>query len=293
MSSKAQREAGMTADYGTTPGQLGAMKEGSVESVVSSPPYASLGADTKGHGIVGAKGSIGRGCKADQATYGESAGQLGAMREGSVESVVSSPPYAGCPIQAGGDNIKRGRERLRETGEWSGDLTDGQCKSYGDAPGQLARMPEGAAVMSSPPFEDQNACNDPKYREGRRSSGEPLHGEYGTSDGQLGVDSGETFWSAAHQIVSECYRAIRPGSHAIWVTKAFVRKGKRVDFPGQWRDLCESVGFRTVHEHEAWFCHWDYKQEKLVWRKSFFRRLAESKGSPVIDWETILCMEKA
>jgi hypothetical protein len=26
--------------------------------------------------------------------------------------------------------------------------------------------------------------------------------------------------------------------------------------------------------------------------KSFFRRLAEKKGSPKIDWETIWCMEK-
>ena len=27
-------------------------------------------------------------------------------------------------------------------------------------------------------------------------------------------------------------------------------------------------------------------------RKSFFRRLAESKGSPPIDWETVWCMKK-
>jgi hypothetical protein len=27
-------------------------------------------------------------------------------------------------------------------------------------------------------------------------------------------------------------------------------------------------------------------------RKSFFRRLAESKGSPPIDYETVLCMRK-
>lgn len=27
-------------------------------------------------------------------------------------------------------------------------------------------------------------------------------------------------------------------------------------------------------------------------RKSFFRRLAEKKGSPAIDWEIVLCLEK-
>ena len=27
-------------------------------------------------------------------------------------------------------------------------------------------------------------------------------------------------------------------------------------------------------------------------RKSFFRRLAEAKGSPAIDWEDVLCLTK-
>jgi hypothetical protein len=27
-------------------------------------------------------------------------------------------------------------------------------------------------------------------------------------------------------------------------------------------------------------------------RESFFRRLAEKKGSPRIDWESVLCMRK-
>lgn len=38
---------------------------------------------------------------------------------------------------------------------------------------------------------------------------------------------------------------------------------------------------------------WDglFKEDRKE-RKSFFRRLAEKKGSPRIDWEDILCMEK-
>jgi len=82
--------------------------------------------------------------------------------------------------------------------------------------------------------------------------------------------------------------------------KSFVRKKKRVDFPGQWRRLCESVGFVTVHQHRAWLVEDRGAQYGLdgalnrrqVERKSFFRRLAERKGSPRIDFEVVLCMVK-
>ena len=82
--------------------------------------------------------------------------------------------------------------------------------------------------------------------------------------------------------------------------KSFVRAGALVDFPGQWRQLCESDGFITLHEHHALLVrddgtqlamdgnHKSYRRE----RKSFFRRLSESKGSPRIDHETIYCMVK-
>ena len=88
------------------------------------------------------------------------------------------------------------------------------------------------------------------------------------------------------------------GGMAIWVVKAFVRKGRIVDFPGDWRRLCESQGFVTVCEHHAMLVK-ETKHNGLFEeitetkeRKSFFRRLAEKKGSPKIDYEVVLCSEK-
>jgi hypothetical protein len=79
----------------------------------------------------------------------------------------------------------------------------------------------------------------------------------------------------------------------VWVVKAFVRKGKRVDFPGQWQQLCESVGFETVHIHRAWLVEdrgsqydlFGKVQENKVERKSFFRRLHEFHASAKMYWE--------
>jgi len=123
---------------------------------------------------------------------------------------------------------------------------------------------------------------------------------YGATDGQIGETTGDDFWLAARQIVEQVYMALEPGGHACWVCKDFVKNKERVSFTDQWRQLCEAVGFVTVHEHRALLVRRLGKSQTLEGgtvehtkeSKSFFRRLAEKKGSPRIDWETVWCMEK-
>ena len=82
------------------------------------------------------------------------------------------------------------------------------------------------------------------------------------------------------------------------LVKHFVRNGKLVDFPGDWRRLCEHVGFELVQEVHASLVetttHRTLFGEKTTERarKSFFRRLAEKRGSPRIDYECVLFMRK-
>jgi len=122
---------------------------------------------------------------------------------------------------------------------------------------------------------------------------------YGTEQGQLGIERGETFWTAARQVVEQTYHVLTPGAHAIWVCKDFVRDKARVPFSHQWAQLCEACGFEWLHEHRAWVVE-DYgtqlgffeDQPIIKERKSFFRRLAEKNGSPRIDWESVLCFRR-
>lgn len=172
-----------------------------------------------------------------------------------VSLICSNPPYEGIEIIGGGQN-EVAKKEFERTGIWpKGDISK-------DSSGQSGK-------------------------------------NYVGSSGQLGNTKGDTFWSAAKIIVQQCYQILKPGGHAIWVLKAFVRNKKIVDFPGDWQRLCESVGFKTVcihhamlvkeTEHKTLFGHTEVKRKE---RKSFFRRLAESKGSPRIDFEVVLCMEK-
>lgn len=191
-------------------------------------------------------------------------------------------------------------------------------KVYGDSPGQLGAMSSGdfQAMIGSPPYEDSvhskghgidwSKADSASRGNRRRGEGckheETLQAQLAYSDNpdNMGSGSGDTFWSAARLVVEQVYDLLAPGGVAVWVVKDFVRDKKRVDFTGQWAQMCESMGFVLLHHHRAWLVEdrgsqrdlWGQVHTNTVERKSFFRRLAEKNGSPRIDWESVLCMRK-
>jgi hypothetical protein len=119
---------------------------------------------------------------------------------------------------------------------------------------------------------------------------------YGDDPNNVGKSSGETFWSASRLILEQLHQVIVPGGHAVFVTKRFVRDKKIVEFTDQWIQLCEAVGIRLVHRHKAMLVEnygtqggFETDKKIQIARKSFFRRLAEAKNSPAIDWEDVTC----
>jgi hypothetical protein len=249
--------------------------------------------------------------------YGTHPGNLGNMpaTERGLMGAVSSPPYAES-LQSQDKEFEDARQTNRGR-----DITGyghlGSLEIYGQTPGQLGAMKADGfeASVSSPPWENSLESKDEefirKYQADARAGITKGHGAtqeyldrvqswngYGESDGQLAGAS--DFWSAARVIVEQTYQVLAPGAHAVWVVKAFVKNKQRVDFPGQWQQLCEAVGFRMVHIHRAWLVEDRGTQvdlegnhhTKTVERKSFFRRLAENKGSPRIDYEVVICMVK-
>jgi len=194
--------------------------------------------------------------------YGVTSGNLGSMPAGDFSVSISSPPFR---QSTGGTGASSGIDAAVIKRHAAGNAG---AQAYGASRGQLANMREGNldAIINS----------------------------------QLLESSPEDFWSAARLIVEQTYLALAPGGHAVWVVKDFVKGGKIIPFCDQWRQLCEAVGFVTLHEHHALFTRHNGTSYKLEGgevehkksSKSFFRRVAESHGSPPIDYETIFCMEK-
>jgi len=313
-------------EYGHSDGQLGAMKftEAGLAGAVSSPPYAEtvMGANSKSidrqkqwetYRASGGGQSFDAFCHTQDLhsqDYGHSSGQLGAMKAtpaGLADAMVSSPPYAETPI-AGYDGSMG--DQWRETGKTPRQRSGGKLlnEQYGGtSPGQLGAMRATEsgldAAVSSPPFENGQPLANPAntYKVFEHIGSVQLGQDgYGKTDGNIGNSTGSDFWAASRTIVDQLYRVLAPGAHCVWVLKAFVKAGKIVPFPEQWQAMCEAAGFETVHVHHAMLVKTKGTQidmdgnshTKTIARKSFFRRLAESKGSPRIDYEIILCMVK-
>lgn len=249
------------------------------DQAVSSPPYAEARI-----GQESGQESCGRG---DQ--YGATPGQLGAMQASDFDIALSSPPFR---QQSGGAHIPHGME-ITDPGLIERHSAGNQAShGYGESDGQLANMQDGQfdQAVSSPPFE-KTVLHDggPVQQQG----GE-LHSDYGNSQGQLGNDAGDSFWLSARQIVDQVYLALRPGGHAVWVVKGFIKNKQYVDFPLQWQMLCEAAGFVTVHIHHALLTNHRGKSytleggsvEHKTEAKSFFRRNGEQKARAAKWWET-------
>lgn len=285
-----------------------------LQMAISSPPYiGSVNSGENGIDWDKAKrperwtGNRNRnGCQAAAShvmKYGEADGQLGAMKEGEHSLPITSPPYN--PPMSQDHNGSKGGTRGTTPSE------KGAFVKYGNSEGQLEGMSmEGFdAAISSPPFETSTQVNNTpgdmtqgRARwEGGTDSAARVKQDYADySLENLGNQRGETFWSASRIILQQLHQVLAPNAHAVFVVKAFVRNKQIVDFPTQWAQLCEAVGFRLIHDHHALLTE-EYGTQSTfhgedktltIERKSFFRRLAESKGSPRIDHENVLCFER-
>lgn len=240
-----------------------------------------------------------------EADYGATEGQLGAMPAGSVAAVIGSPPFID-------ERAKSGRSDYPFEANRKG-YAPGITNEYGNSTGQLSAMPSGSVdnIVSSPPYEG-NVKSDYRVKDGNGLDRDERRGyrqgkgcfrgseTYGQSEGQLGVETSETFWSAARSIVVQCHDILRPGGIAVFVCKDFIRKGERVPFSADWQKLCIACGFTPVEwikasliketKHPSLFGDEDIITRTE--RKGFFRRLAEKKGSPKIDEEDIIIVRK-
>lgn len=302
----------MRSGYGKTEGQLGAMPEGQL--CVTSPPYNPPMSQDHNGTRGGSRGTT-PSEKGAFAKYGNTEGQLEGMSMDGFAAAISSPPFeSSTQVNNTPGDITEGRAR------WEGG-TDSAARvkqDYADyaSEGNLGNMRGGFdAAISSPPYEgslssERNGIQWEKikpdyagrqWHKDRVSYHNDKHSDlrYSPDEQNLGNQRGETFWSASRIILEQLHQVIVPGGHAVFVVKAFVRDKKIVDFPAQWAQLCEAVGFRLLHDHHALLTEhygtqggFDEDKKLSVERKSFFRRLAESKGSPRIDHENVLCFER-
>lgn len=271
--------------------QLRTVLSGPVQAMVTSPPFLD---GTSGHDAAfdATASEYASRKKAGACTkaYGTTPGQLGIMPAGAL---VTSPPYAETALSGGATTTGQG-------------YTQGErcLHGYGTTAGNLGNLKAGAMV-TSPPYAEGCKQNGHDYHPDRMTGSRRGYlqsddKQYGTTPHQLGNATPDTFWQAAAAILTECHALLAPHSPALFVLKDYVRQKQRVPFYAQWRACCEATGYTFVEEIHAMLVErlgtqpglFGGEETPTVERKSFFRRLAEKKGSPRIDWETVLVMRR-
>ncbi len=182
---------------------------------------------------------------------------------------------------------------------------------YGDTAGQIGQLKGGTVdgVVTSPPYESslrnqkdgidwEKAKQNGEGGEGH-SKGQSCHATYGDSKGQIGASQGQTYWEAVAQVYAAAHRALRPGGIIALVVKDYVKDKHRVPLCEDTARLLTHLGFTVIERVHAMLTketkHGDLFQGETTStksRKSFFRRLAEKKGSPPIDFEEVIIAQK-
>jgi len=332
---KRRRDRNMTGEYGVTPGQLGAMAEGQPIRICNQLEVMQCQSvqtvESPSQDAVGDAGHVPESMLAHCSRDARNPMDL-ELRSPLPNSTSQLPSVGANCIHIGLEEVKVGEDMLgaprggQPLNEMNTDVADvvqpGDCRSITD----VARMkreengiiPSVTLKYSAPsatlPFTAQRLSLQPALS-AVSSTSEEVQGhavQQSANENQSIVPTGslqrkadwqdqpDTFWSAASAIMRQVYQVLAPGAVAVWVCKAFVRKGKRVDFPGQWQALGESCGFETIEIIRAWLVEDRGAQHTLdggleqrqVARKSFFRLLAERNGSPRIDYEIVLIQRK-
>ena len=206
-----------------------------------------------------------------------------------VDGGVMSPPYEKSIDRWGKEPTALMREKALHA-------------RYGDTPGQIG-------ALTSPPYEGDVVKERGSDNDAERLARKGISGPNGRTQDRLAFDAysanpdnvgnqkKQDYWSACRLVYAGLLDLMTPGGVAAIVVKSFVRNKQIVPLPEMTAQLLEDVGFEIVEWTEAMLIAQDaqadifggeYRKE----RKSFFRRLAEKKGSPRIDSEIVIWARK-
>ena len=171
----------------------------------------------------------------------------------------------------------------------------------------VGEVPTGSldGVCTSPPYAETTVTGESNFKSAKRLR-DSRGSAYGQTEGQIGrlrageldgavTSPPEDYWMAMSRVYAQLLLALKPGGVAALVLKSFVKNKQIVDLPAQTCQLLTHLGFDVFEMTRAMLVKetventlFDGPVKKLSEKKSFFRRMAEKKGSPRIDYEVVI-----
>lgn len=253
-----------------------------VDKCVFSPPYAEAqsGGGIAVKGYQGDKHSptdlVGKRSYMPD-IHGQTVGQIGNLPYGTIDSVVTSPPY----INRMDGGVRGPRAGMIPYTDESPDawFTQRDQENIGNL-----RYGEISAVVTSPPYENQGQGQGKEYHPERMVGTETGLGRgYSEDEKQIGNLKGDTYLEAMLLVYQQCHLVLKPGGIMVLVTKDFIRDKKHVDLAGDTIKLCETAGFTFNERH--------YRK---ITTQSFWRTIYHQKYPEVepIKFEDVMVFTK-
>ena len=286
-------------DYGTTPGQIGQLKAGDLDAILTSPPYnLTMSQDHPGRagGTRGTESPDGGFCR-----YGNSRGQIEGLPPGDLAAVITSPPYAETEITQ-----RRGFKHANDEREPANRPTPERENGYGQTPGNIGNLPDRGfdGIVTSPPFENQSPSHDKAenyagfQHVGTVKVGAVGYGYNEKNPDNIGQHTGDTYWQAVAEVYRQCLLALKPGGVLACVVKMYAKQGALVPLPDQTHDLLLHIGFEPLERVHALLVKETTTAGLFgdittrMKRASFFRRLAEQAKAAAECWEGLAAYEQ-
>jgi len=235
-----------------------------VDKCIFSPPYTSdLKKDrTWMERHYEGKGYNPKGHTVDQFCPPDNPSNIGNLKYGSIDSVITSPPYEGSLDRWGGISEKEVVKRLPQPYTNKVDH-----------------------IITSPPYENQIHKGSGEWSQSPNGKmvGVPQGEDYTKSNNNIGNLKSTSYLDAMLLVYKSCYAVLKPQGLLILITKDFIREKKRIDLAGDTIKLCEQSGFSFQERH--------YRR---LMSQSFWRVIYAKKypSAPEINQEDILVFKK-
>jgi len=251
--------------------ELSKILNNEIDMIITSPPYAES-INKHAGGPVGVR-NVGISTKTARA-YSWDDANIGNLRYGNVDAIITSPPYAeSLSTKSGGIagkwNIDGTAERKKIPLPYSGDE-----KNIGNLKWKDEDLDETIRRLRSYGRSDPKAGGP--YG---RSLGHP----YSPSEKNIGNLKEESYLDAMLRVYRECYKVLKPDGLIIVVVKPFIRRKKVVDLPYHTYLLLGRAGFKPVEV-------WKYRLRHLsFWRLLYYKK---HEGVPFIGHEYVIVCRK-
>ena len=310
---------GLPIGYSENADNIGNIKEhGSIDLVLTSPPYVDVERrdrsreswfnEDKERQKAGGSVIIQKG-------YQGNPENIGNLSLGSVDAVITSPPYADGKkaVEIKPEEVEKYAQRWEENvdkrgwNSWGKSFhTPGRLKGirslrdgYSKSKENIGNLPLGNVdcCITSPPYEGSLEGTTRHTRGGIASRDPALAqtGSYATvmsfgvpvgyspNKENIGNLKKETYLEAMFRVYGEMFRVLKVGGLAVIVVKPFIRNKKPVDLPYHTWLLMEKVGFHLARLYKL-----RLKQQSF-WRINYYKKYSDV---PVIVHEYVLVCQK-